>query len=191
MARLDTGWHANPKVLRLSPAGMALHAWSISYCDFARSDGFIPQDAWPSKLRTGVKELEQTGLYRVTAGGYHLHDYLDYNHSRAEIEDYMRAKQAAGQAGGQASAQARAKRRGQADGSADAQANGKQDLKQKGKQNRTPGPGPGLTTRLPGGRLVGTGVARALEGHDGPIPTEVLARLSQPPIADRPADRPA
>ena len=49
MARLDTGWHAHPKILALSVAGMAVHAWSISYCDDALTDGFIPTGAWPSK----------------------------------------------------------------------------------------------------------------------------------------------
>jgi hypothetical protein len=85
MARLDTGWHANPKVLRAGAHGMALHAWSISYCDDARSDGFIPADAWPALLKAGVKPLVQAGLWEAIDGGYRLHDYLSYNRSRAEI----------------------------------------------------------------------------------------------------------
>jgi len=86
MARLDTGWHAHPKILRLSPVGMALHAWSISYCDYTRSDGFIPLGAWPTKLQRGVRELNGGGLWEGAPGGYHLHDYTDYNRSRAQIE---------------------------------------------------------------------------------------------------------
>src|SRR5215471_18915442 len=86
MARLDTGWHANPKILRLSVHGMALHAWSISYCDFARSDGFIPFGAWPTKLQRGVRELVDAGLWESGEDGYTLHDYTDYNRTRAQIE---------------------------------------------------------------------------------------------------------
>ena len=86
MARLDTGWHANPKVLRLSDKGMALHAWSISYCDAARSDGFIARDAWPVRFQRAVPELVRAQLWEVCEGGYRLHDYLDYNRSRAVID---------------------------------------------------------------------------------------------------------
>lgn len=86
MARLDTGWHANPKILKLSAVGMALHAWSISYCDFARSDGFVPDGAWPTKLRGGVAELKRDGMYEAVDGGYQLHDYAAYNRTRAQIE---------------------------------------------------------------------------------------------------------
>ena len=86
MARLDTGWHAHPKILRLGPVAMALHAWSISYCDYVRSDGFIPEGAWPAKLSGGVKELKGAGLYEPVEGGYGLHDYTDWNASREQIE---------------------------------------------------------------------------------------------------------
>jgi len=67
---------------------MALHAWSISYCDLTRSDGFIPAGSWPSKrsLKPGVKELVDAGLWQPVEGGYRLHDYAQYNRSKAQIE---------------------------------------------------------------------------------------------------------
>src|SRR5215472_338143 len=88
MARLDTGWHANPKVLALGLPGMALHAWSISYCDSTRSDGFIPQGAWPSLAGVGAacKALVTAGLWERCEGGFRLHDYLQYNRSKEQIE---------------------------------------------------------------------------------------------------------
>jgi len=67
---------------------MGLHAWSISYCDHARSDGFIPFGAWPSLpgAPRAVKTLVDAGLWTVSPpDGYVLHDYLDYNRSRAQI----------------------------------------------------------------------------------------------------------
>jgi hypothetical protein len=114
MARLDTGWHAHPKVLGLGLAAMGLYAWSISYCDHALSDGFIPEGAWPSLpgVKAAVAKLANAGLWEVCEGGYRLHDYLDYNRSKAQVTAYMAAKKAAGQAGGQASAQARARANG-------------------------------------------------------------------------------
>lgn len=89
MARLDTGWHEHPKILALSLAGMAVHAWSISYCDATRSDGFIPEGGWPSKkgFDSGVKEVIKAGLWEPCAGGFQLHDFAQYNRTKAEIEN--------------------------------------------------------------------------------------------------------
>jgi len=198
MARLDTGWHNNPKVLRLSDKGMALHAWSISYCDAARSDGFIAQDAWPARFGRAVKELERASMWERCEGGYYLHDYLDYNRSRAYIDDYARAKREAGRAGGQASASARAS----PDGRAKRQQTVNQMLNEHLKQNPTPGPGvrefndaaaaavtPVRTIQVaesdPGARTRETAAAAAaatLKNLDEDLPDEVRHRLSQPPI---------
>ena len=88
MARLDTGWCVHPKVLALSVAGMAVHAWSISYCDLARSDGLIPDGSWPSKkgFAEGIKEVIKAGLWEPCEGGFLLHDYLKYNRTKEQIE---------------------------------------------------------------------------------------------------------
>ena len=56
---------------------MGLHAWSISYCDHARSDGYIPLGAWPALPGAGaaVKALLTGGLWlRADDGGFWLHD---------------------------------------------------------------------------------------------------------------------
>jgi hypothetical protein len=86
MARLDTGWHSSSKVLSTGVYGMALHAWSISFCDAARSDGFVPHGAWPALLQRGVSMLVGAHLWEPTEGGFQLHDYTDYNRTREQIE---------------------------------------------------------------------------------------------------------
>ena len=88
MARLDTGWHAHPKVRKVGLAGMGLHAWSISYCDDVRSDGFIPTGTWPALpgIQKVITLLVEAGLWEPAAGGYQLHDYKDWNRSKAQIE---------------------------------------------------------------------------------------------------------
>jgi hypothetical protein len=132
MARLDTGWHAHPKILQLGLAAMGLHAWSISYCDATRSDGFIPTGAWPALPGVGAacKTLVVAGMWERCDGGFQLHDYLDYNRSRAQISELGAAMRANGQAGGQASAAAKRRPKPSANAEANAQA------------KSTPGPGP-------------------------------------------------
>ena len=52
--------------------------------------------------------LISAGIWEEVSGGYRVHDYLDYQLSKAQVEAIRAQKIAAGQAGGQASAQARA-----------------------------------------------------------------------------------
>jgi hypothetical protein len=87
MARLDTHWHANPKVLALGLDGMGLHSWSISYCDAELTDGFIPTGALPQlpRLKQAVTRLVDLHRWEVVEGGYQLHDYLHYNRSREQV----------------------------------------------------------------------------------------------------------
>jgi hypothetical protein len=89
MARLDTGWFSHPKMMALGLMGMGLHAWSISYCDANLTDGFIPEGAVPRSLAgcsQALRVLVETGCWQPVPGGYRLHDFLEYNRSRAEVE---------------------------------------------------------------------------------------------------------
>jgi hypothetical protein len=111
MARLDKGWHKSPKILQSGLAAMGLHAWSISYSDDVLSDGFIPMGAWPSLrgVRVAVEQLVAAGLWVPGDGGYWLHDYFDYNKSKAEVTAIQAAMRANGRAGGMANARANGK----------------------------------------------------------------------------------
>jgi hypothetical protein len=52
------------------------------------------------------------GLLDPHEHGVIVHDYLDYNRSKAEVESYIAKRKAAGQKGGKASGEARAKQKG-------------------------------------------------------------------------------
>jgi len=59
--------------------------------------------------------LLQYGLWEMAPGGYQIHDYADYQPTKAEVMAQRAIKAAAGQAGGLASARARGKANGHAE----------------------------------------------------------------------------
>ncbi len=90
-------------------------ACGLSYAAQYLTDGVIARAAVPTLLDFGnvdeftiADDLVAAGLWEFHPAGYVIHDYLDYNPSKAQVLAERAAKQAAGRAGGQASAQARA-----------------------------------------------------------------------------------
>lgn len=162
MARLDTGWHVHPKVLALGLAGMGLHAWSISYCDHALTDGFIPAGAWPSLLgvRAAVRGLVQAGLWVPTDGGYCLHDYADYNRTKAQVEaerEENRVRKMSGRNPGQFRPESG---------------------RVSGRIPRAPGPGPGNVVN-PAGSGSSPARTRVLEADDPQLLAEHLTLIAR------------
>ena len=152
---------------------MAVHAWSISYCDAVLSDGFIPNGAWPSKrgFVSGVKEVVAAGLWRLCDGGYQLHDYTDYNRTKAQVlaqrEDDRFRKMSGRKPAGHAP-----------DSEGIPRAPG-------------PGPVPGINSRPPARQAGRTAAAGTREPTDfqplgalltSDLPDEVLERLGRRPI---------
>jgi len=162
---------------------MGLHCWSISYCDYHRTDGFVGNGVWPAKAgwRAAVKQLVTARLWEPVLGGYRVHDYLDYNRSRAAIESLETTRRAAGQNGGLAKAKAKAL--------ALATANGQQTASNL--LSNLPPPVsriPDLTSSSVSLPVSGSARARARPTDDdgfANLPDEVRARLGQPPL--RPA----
>ena len=80
-----------------------------------------------------IRLMLQSGMWQEIPGGYLIHDYLDFQPSREQVEAEHQAKVAAGQAGGQAAARARVKAAALA----------------KRKQNSSPNPYPVPVARSP------------------------------------------
>lgn len=90
-ARLDDGFHAHPKIDGLSLAARGLFATALSYAAHYETDGQLPErvinyHARGHAGRKALKELLEAGLFEPVEAGYSIHDYLDYNRSREEIE---------------------------------------------------------------------------------------------------------
>lgn len=119
-AKLDDSFPEHPKVASLSDKAFRLHVTAICYAARNLTDGFVPKAVLPM-LGGSIKlagELVTIGAWDKTPAGWDIHDFLDYNPSRASIEEERERKRIAGQAGGQASAKARAKAGRQARGQA-------------------------------------------------------------------------
>lgn len=87
-ARLDDGFWCNDKVIGLSLEATGVWAKTLSWVAFHKTDGCIPsklpsQMGWPD---SAVDELVAEGLWEEAERGWLIHDYLEYNPSRAELD---------------------------------------------------------------------------------------------------------
>jgi hypothetical protein len=90
--RIDDSLYDHPKLDALGrqklPA-IGLHTLTLSWCNRWLTDGAVSCDR-VVKLGGTVKLAETlvaAGLWEQTRSGYQVHDYLQYNDSRAEVEE--------------------------------------------------------------------------------------------------------
>lgn len=146
----------HPKLIGLTDAAYALWHRALSYCNRQLTDGFVPAGAVPALSRStkpgdAAKELVTAKLWEVAEGGFQVHDFLDYQPSKAKVEKEKRekseAKQRAGHAGGKKSG-ARRKHvasRDEADAKQEGSrtpSTGQAGHQAHGKQNEAPDPDP-------------------------------------------------
>ena len=83
----------HPKILQVGHKGFALYVAGLCYASKHLTNGFILTPAVSSllpDLRAQVAKvavgLVNAGLWEETSGGYQVHDYLDYQRSREQVE---------------------------------------------------------------------------------------------------------
>lgn len=92
--RLDDSFDAHKKVRRAGLEATGLHARAMAYCAGALTDGHVDPE-WLAE-RAGRKAgalsklLLVAGLWEPNDDGFVIHDYLDYNPSRDEVEEKRR-----------------------------------------------------------------------------------------------------
>lgn len=114
--KLDDQFFTHPKVQRAGRDARDLYLAGLTYCARQLTDGEIPVEAMRllaamaeiDDWQTAARRLLEAGLWESCDGGYVVHDYLEYNPSRACVEQTRSARAEAGSRGGQASAAARA-----------------------------------------------------------------------------------
>ena len=89
-ARFDDGFPGHRKIRRLTDGAYRLHTTAICFCAHDLTDGFVTREdiAEMESIRQPEKriaELVKADCWAVAVGGWMIHDYLDYNPSRAQV----------------------------------------------------------------------------------------------------------
>ncbi len=91
-AKFDDGFADHPKNRGLSDGAFRLHVSGILHSARWLTDGAVPADVLPDLMRryrpAYLAELIDRGLWREVLPGalYQIHDYLQWNDSRAKVE---------------------------------------------------------------------------------------------------------
>lgn len=92
--RLDDGFIANPKILTLSHLAFRLHVSGLNWSVANMTDGKVldivlalalPMDR-PKARAAAAVELEDAGLWNRNGAGWCIHDFSQYQESKAEVE---------------------------------------------------------------------------------------------------------
>jgi hypothetical protein len=141
-ARIDDQFFYNKKVAQVDGSAKLLYLAGLVYAANQLTDGLIPERALRFIASTAdvancqdfAKQLLDVGLWDATDEGYMIHDYLDWNPSREQVEETRRVRAQSGKQGGLAKA-------------AHFQQNAKQAPSKevaKSQQKSTPSPSPSL-----------------------------------------------
>ena len=98
--RLDDGFAEHAKVLQAGPLAAWLHVAGLCYANRHLTDGLIPQAALaqlmsmdglsnkgrPLRVAGLAARLVRAGLWERDGANYRIHDYLQYQPSRREVE---------------------------------------------------------------------------------------------------------
>lgn len=95
-ANLDDQFPTHPKVVRLTDPAFRLHVSGICYCAKYETNGRIDAEVVPllaPRFKPRVlEELIERRLWAPIAGGYEIHDYLQWNRSKEDIAEERERK---------------------------------------------------------------------------------------------------
>jgi hypothetical protein len=97
----------HPKVIGLSDAAFRAQVELICWSNRNRRDGQIPPGLARKYDSDVIDELLTEGLIESDGKGYSIHDYLEHNPSKVEIEERIAEKRERGSKGGKSSAHKR------------------------------------------------------------------------------------
>ena len=109
-ARIDDKFLDNPKVRKAGKDATYLYVSGLVYSSNQLTEGYISDEAlglvaykgFIKNERTHAATLVECELWDRIEGGYQIHDYLEYNPTKEQIEEARAKKAAAGSKGAQA-----------------------------------------------------------------------------------------
>lgn len=107
--KFDDNFFTHPKAIDLSPTAITLFLRSLCYCNQHMTDGRLTEEvvrSWGiARWQQGSSMLQARGLWTMQEGCIEIHDYLDHQRSRAEIQKTSKQRAEAGSKGGKAKAE--------------------------------------------------------------------------------------
>jgi hypothetical protein len=114
--KIDDRAPEHPKLVAAGPVGLALWLSGLAYCNRNETDGIIQAGVARRLIDTAdghaathlepqavIDRVVEAGLWhKLDSGDYSVHDYLEYQPSREQLESKRQAKQRAGRSGGKA-----------------------------------------------------------------------------------------
>lgn len=128
--RIQNNIGEHPKSLELEPdeylSALGLLMLLIGWCDDQSTDGLVSKKALPriapgSDYERPLKALRRVGFVEDDDGGYRVHDYLDWQQSRAEKEAHSKLQREKAEKRWNAAGNAAGNADGNAGGNADRQ----------------------------------------------------------------------
>lgn len=109
--KLHDAFPDHPKIHQVGPAAAWLYVCGLCYCSRWLSDGRIPKGAVAqlSAIRqpaAAARKLVDVGMWDDAGDHYLVHDYLEHQSSKAQVEAKKLARAEAGRKGGSAKRQA-------------------------------------------------------------------------------------
>lgn len=107
-ARIDDAFFNHPKVRKAGKDAVIFHMAALCHSNAFTTDGFIADamleliaiQAFQRKANGLADRLVECGLWDRIEGGYLIHDYLEYNYSKQQVEEIKSKRSAAGKQGG-------------------------------------------------------------------------------------------
>ena len=106
---LHDGMPEHHKVEALSDKAFRALVDLWCWCSRNTSDGDVPESVWLKRTTARVRDELLEGLAEPRPSGVYMHDYLEHQRSKKEIEELRRKRAAAGSLGGKRSAASRAR----------------------------------------------------------------------------------
>lgn len=88
--KLDDSFFSHPKVVNAGTEAIGLYVLGLTYSSHHLTDGHVPS-AWVrqavgSKAKKLTETLMEHGLWELNGTGWLIHDYLEYQASREQIQ---------------------------------------------------------------------------------------------------------